>query len=310
MNNPSKILKTISRITKKLPENRKLNKVIKLFNKMILAFGLNPIVISEMKDGTKIKVDLSTKTERLSFYTGKYDSFFIDAIKSLLSVNDCFLDVGANIGFYTIAIGNYIREKNAHGKVISFEPFEGNYKRLSENVKLNALENFCLLNNYGLSMEKTQTVITLREDFKRGSNTGNAAIQTNEEFDKGFKLSPIKLQVLDDVWENDFAQIGTIDLIKMDIEGHEDFCLKGGQKIIKKHRPTILMEVNKLYYQARKVDLDTTFKTLIPENYNIYRPNEHKWVQIDSLDECTKMDNIFLVPIEKLVDENYQLFNK
>lgn len=305
----SKFLKTIAQKTQKLPDNRRLNKLYKLFNKMVLAFGHNSIVVSEMKDGTKMEVDLSTKTERLSFYTGEYDSFFISAIKSLLNVDACFLDIGANIGFYTIAIGNYINEKNANGKVISFEPFEGNFKRLSDNLKLNALENFCVLNAYGLSIESTETVITLREDFKHGSNTGNAAIQTSEEIDKGFKLSPIKLNILDDVWKKDFAHLGSIDMIKMDIEGHEDFCLKGGQQTIEKHRPTILMEVNKYYYEARKVELDEIFLDLFPENYKIYKPTDLKWIQIKSLNECSKIDNVFLVPKEKLNLENYHIFN-
>lgn len=304
----SKFLKIIAHNTQKLPENRRLNKLYKVFNKIVLALGHNSIVVSEMKDGTKMHVDLSTKTERLSFYTGKYDSFFISAIKSLLNVDACFLDIGANIGFYTIAIGNYVNEKNAKGKVVSFEPFEGNFKRLSDNLKLNKLETFCVLNAYGLSAESTETVITLREDFKHGSNTGNAAIQTSEEIDKGFKLSPIKLKVLDDVWKKDFAHLGSIDMIKMDIEGHEDFCLKGGQMIIKKHRPTILMEVNKYYYEARKVALDATFLELIPENYKIYKPIGLKWIQIKSLNECSKIDNVFLVPIEKLNLNNYNIF--
>lgn len=305
----SKFLKKVSEQTKKLPEHRKLNQLYKKVNKLALAFGHDSNVVSEMKDGTKMLVDLSTRTERMSFYTGKYDSFFIQTIKSLLQVDSCFLDIGANIGFYTIAIGNYLKEINSEGKVISFEPFEGNFKKLSENLKLNALEDYCFLNAYGLSNETTETEITLREDFKHGSNTGNAAIKTNVEMDKGFKVSPIQLKVLDEVWIKEFDHLGTIDIIKMDIEGHEDFCLKGGKKTIEKHRPSILMEVNKHYYEARKIELDSTFLKLIPENYKIYKPHNSKWIQISSLNECTRIDNVVLIPEEKLKNKGYDMFN-
>lgn len=308
MNLSTKFLKTISVLTKKLPEHRKLNQLYKHFNRIGLVMGADPIVVSEMKDGTRMHVDLSTKTERISFYTGKYDSRFIGVIKSLFNVDSCFLDVGANIGFYTIALGNHIKEKNAKGKVISFEPFEGNYNRLTDNVKLNSLESFCFLNPYGLSNKVMETQITLREDFKHGSNTGNAAIQTSKDMDKGFKLFPIKLKDLDEVWTNDFKNLGNIDMIKMDIEGHEDFCLEGGKNTIEKHRPTILMEVNKPYYEARKVKLDATFLKLIPSNYNIYRTVGLKWVKIISLNECSKNDNVFLVPQEKLETDAYRIF--
>lgn len=305
----TKVLKKVSVLTKQLPEHRKLNQLYKHINKLGLACGSDSIVVSNMMDGTKMRVDLSTRTERVSFYTGKYDSFFIATIKSLYQPDACFLDVGANIGYYTVAIGNYIREHKAKGKVIAFEPFEGNFKRLSANVQLNKLEDFCTLNAYGLSNESKEAQITLREDFKHGSNTGNAAIPTSEDFDKGFQLSPIQLEVLDEVWNKYFANFGTIDMIKMDIEGHEDFCLQGGQKTIEQHRPTMLMEVNKAYYEARNVALDDTFLKLIPNNYNIYKPVGLKWKQITSLEECTRNDNVFLVPQEKLVNENYAIFN-
>lgn len=308
MSEASKILNAISILTRKLPEHRKLNRLYKQLNKLALVLGHQPLVISEMKDGTKMQVDLSTKTERVSFYTGKYDSFLMSTIKSLYNSNACFLDIGANIGFYTIGIGNHLRLKKTDGKVISFEPFKGNFKRLSKNIRLNRLENYCFLNPYGLSDKSTETLITLREDFKHGSNTGNAAIQTSEEMDKGFKISPILLEVLDEVWPEKYSNLGKIDVIKMDIEGHEDFCLKGGQKTIGKHRPSILMEVNKFYYEARNVELDSTFLKLIPENYNIYRPIDSKWMKISSLNECSKIDNVILIPEEKLGSKPFEIF--
>lgn len=308
MKKTSSLLKKISSLTRKFPEHRKLNQLYKHINRIVLAIGHDTKVVSEMNDGTQIQVDLSTRTERLSFYTGKYDTFFISTIKSLFRTEKCFLDIGANIGFYTVAMGNYLKKNESSGKVVSFEPFAGNYERLMQNVKLNSLENFCLIGNYGLSDQSSDTKITLREDFKHGSNTGNAAIQTNEEMDKGFKLSPIKLKVLDEVWEKEFSHLGKIDIIKMDIEGHEDFCLKGGKQTIESHRPSILMEVNKHYYEARNIELDSVFLKIIPENYNIYKPVDFKWKKINSLNKCLKIDNVFLIPEEKLQKQGYEIF--
>lgn len=99
-------------------------------------------------------------------------------------------------------------------------------------------------------------------------------------------------------------------MIKMDIEGHEDFCLKGGKRTIEIHRPSILMEVNKHYYEARNIELDSVFLKLIPENYSIYKPVDFKWKKINSLNECSKIDNVFLIPEEKLQKEGYEMFEK
>ncbi|MCF7568222.1 FkbM family methyltransferase [Sabulilitoribacter arenilitoris] len=306
----NKVLNGLSRITRKLVYHRKLNQLYKHFNKLFLFFGIEPIVTAKMHDGTTMLVDLSTKTERISFYTGKYDPDLMAVIQSLFNPDFSFLDIGGNIGYYSVAMGNFIRLKNAKGKVVAFEPFEGNYLRLKNNLAANDLSEICEVNKFGLSNKVKETQITLREDFKHGANTGNAAIKTSKSMDEGFKLSPIKLETLDDIWIEKYSDFANIDVVKMDIEGHEDFCLEGGKEVFSKHRPTILMEVNKPYYEARKVELDNRFFPLIPENYNIYKQNGVKWNRIKSLNECSTLDNVFLIPIEKLRLDGYNVFEK
>lgn len=304
----NKVLIRLSGVTRKLTYHRKLNQIYTHFNKILLALGAKPIVTAKMQDGTMMLVDLSTKTERNSFYTGKYDPDLMSTIQSLFNPNSSFLDIGGNIGYYTVAMGNFIRLKNATGKVVAFEPFEGNFLRLEYNLRTNNLNEICKVNKIGLSNKAEKTKITLREDFKYGSNTGNAALQTSESMDKGFKLYPIKLEVLDNIWVKNYKDYPNIDMVKMDIEGHEDFCLVGAKEVFNKHRPTILMEVNKPYYEARNVELDKRFFPLLPENYNVYKQNGLKWNRIESLNVCSTIDNVFLVPTEKLSLKAYGVF--
>ena len=304
----NKILNALASQTRKLKYHRKLNQVYKHFNRLFLALGAEPKVKTKMDDGTEMFVDLSTKTERISFYTGQYDPKLIEITQKLFNADHCFMDIGANIGYYSVSISQFIRSKNSQGRVISFEPFEGNFKRLSRNIETNKLNYICSLNHIGLSNKSEESQITLREDFRHGSSTGNASIPTSNSMDEGFKLSPIKLERLDDVWNKNYRDYGIIDFIKMDIEGHEDFCLEGGQKTINTFRPTILMEVNKPYYEARGVSLDERFFPLIPENYKIFNQNGFKWNSIESLNECKVLDNVFLIPIEKLDHKEYTFF--
>ncbi|MFD1063445.1 FkbM family methyltransferase [Winogradskyella litorisediminis] len=309
MNLMNAVVNGFSSLSRSLPKHRKLNQLYKHFNWVFLTLGAKPIVNAKMEDDTTIKVDLSTRTERMAFYTGAYDSDLLEVIKQLLNTDGVFLDVGANIGFYSVAISNVFRVKNAKGKTLAFEPFEGNFKRLTHNIEANNLSDYCILNNFGLSDTSTTTEITLREDFKHGSNTGNASIPTSESMDAGFKTSSIQLKTLDEVWNTNFSDLENIDLIKMDIEGHEDFCFKGGVNSIAAHRPTIMMEVNKPYYEARGVDLDEIFLPLIPENYTIYREVNKTWTPITSLKDCGTVDNVFMVPHEKLNSEAYRIFS-
>ena len=282
--------------------------VRRLFFKVMFKLGANPIVTAKMKDKTAILVDLRTKTEFSSFFTGEYDSDLISVIRHLLKPDYTFLDIGANIGFYSVAIGAFIKSKESAGQVIAFEPMDNNFNRLLENLKLNNLGSYCLAYNIGLSNQTVESQIVLREDFLDGSDTGNCSISINEKIDFGLTKKPIKLERLDKFWK-ELKVEQKIDIIKMDIEGHEDFCLQGGQQVLKEHRPTILMEVNKPYYFARGVKLDECFFPLIPERYSIYHQSNAKWVRIDSFNDCNNIDNVFLIPNERLTIHSFKIFN-
>lgn len=310
MNLANALANGFTTISRRLPVHRKFNQLYKHGNWLFLALGADPIVIAKMNDGTQVKVDISTRTERIAYYSGAYDSELLEILKSLLTPDSIVLDVGANIGFYSISLANALRKASGKGKVLAFEPFLGNYDRLKFNVENNRLDEYCATRAYGLSEEAGTTVITLREDFKHGSKTGNAAIKTSDKMDEGFATSPIELKRLDDVWVSEFQELGSIDLIKMDIEGHEDYCLRGGTATIAKHRPTMLMEVNKPYYVSRGVDLDDTFMPLIPAGYTIFRKVENKWRAINSFEECRKLDNVFIIPAEKLATAAYAMFQQ
>src|SRR4030095_11405574 len=59
-------------------------------------------------------------------------------LKRLLRPGDVFVDIGANIGLFTILAGRYV---GAEGAVYAFEPCAKTYERLLANVELNRLTN-------------------------------------------------------------------------------------------------------------------------------------------------------------------------
>ena len=278
------------------------------FVRLFLNLGASPILTAKMSNNTNIKIDLRSGTEFRSFFSSEYDSFFINIIHDLIDENDYFLDIGANIGFYSVSVASKIRDLFGTGKVISFEPFLGNYDRLLENINLNNLESFCVPYHIGLSNFNSNGIITLREDFVNGSKTGTASISINPLIDTGFQTSSIELETLDFFWDKFNDKSKRIGFIKMDIEGHEDLCLKGAQKVINKDRPTILMEINKPFLKARGINLDDTFLPLIPKNYFIFVNNKRSWSYLKTFDQCREVDNVFLIPKELINLNKFQNF--
>jgi FkbM family methyltransferase len=294
-------------IVSALPYFRGLGRGYRMFNRFILKLGATPIVVARMKGGYKLCLDLRSYTELGAYYEGKYDQDLLNIILFLFDHNTVFLDIGANIGFYSVPIANSIQVNKSFGRVICFEPFHGNCVRLIENLKMNKILQFCEVIEIGLSDDNQKKILTLREDFLNGSETGNAAIATNEKFDAHFKELFISVRKLDDIRPKIIKEHERIDFVKLDIEGHEDYCLAGAYHTFRKYRPTIFMEVNKPYYEARDVNLNERILSVIPKDYIILRRcPKLGWVEIKSLDLCNSLEDIFLIPSEKSQYEKYK----
>lgn len=299
-------LSLLSGAFRMLPDFRGQGRLYRALNDyMVFRLGAQPLVLAPMRDGTVMRVDLRSTTEASAYYRGAYDEKVMGVLKDLFDVDSGFVDVGANIGFYAIALAKRISERKGVGKVVAFEPLMSNCTRVAENVEANGLNEICVLSCAGLSDQTRDAIITLREDFVRGSGTGNAAVPVDPEFDRGFATAPIKLWRFDEVWPKLGGGISRIDVIKLDIEGHEDLCLRGGVETIGRHRPLILMELNKPYYRARRVGLDETFMPLLPDGYIVFRNMKSVWRRVRSLEECEELDNVFLVPEERMKSASY-----
>jgi len=159
-----------------------------------------------------------------------------------------FLDVGSNIGFYTVQVAHKLRESGHDGCFVhSFEPVGSNCVRQRANYQINDLNSCCLLHEHGLSDSESRLQISLREDFNSGSSTGNAAIVTSQQFDEGFEVMEIPVKTLDSVCAKSFSG-ADIGVVKIDVEGHEDFVLRGGRNMFASSRPIVFMELNKLKF--------------------------------------------------------------
>src|SRR5271165_4576836 len=79
-------------------------------------------------------------------YTGLHDFAEMAFLLHVLREQSLFLDVGANVGAYTVLAGAVAR-----GRSLSFEPVPATFKNLLRNVNLNGIEALCELHNVGLS---------------------------------------------------------------------------------------------------------------------------------------------------------------
>ena len=160
----------------------------------------------------------------------EWDRFMRRDVRMLHKPGTDIIDIGANIGYNTLLFSDY-------GPVLSFEPL---YHELVElNVKNNSLRYPVQVIPCALSDEKSFTKIHIPSNGCQSNvliNYGGTSFHHQDDW-KGEGVD-VKCERLDDIYT------GVPSFIKIDVEGHELQVLKGASETIKKHKPTILIEIH------------------------------------------------------------------
>ncbi|MDB9485995.1 FkbM family methyltransferase [Dolichospermum circinale CS-537/01] len=155
-----------------------------------------------------------------SVYLGTYERHELTFLKKYIKPGWVCLDVGANIGFYTLNLSKLV---GSEGKVYAIEPSPSNYKKLEENIAINNLDN-CITSNIALSSESGEFVFSVSPH--QNSGWGRLGKWTSAQSEIIVNVNTLDDFVL-------FNNISNIDFLKIDIEGHELKFLEGGKNTFK-----------------------------------------------------------------------------
>ena len=186
--------------------------------------------------------------------------------KKKLENNDVyFLDIGANVGYYTYYIGKY------GYKVMSFEAWELNNYIMYKNYCLNRDVNVTIINK-GLDSDDKKCI--LKTLF---INQGNGIIlcKDRDKFPnklKGEIINNVELTKLDRYIK--FFSNKNIGVIKMDVEGSEGNVIEGGKELISKyHVPFILLEYNTRNLENHGTNVVDFLQFFVSNGYKITLSN-------------------------------------
>jgi len=147
-----------------------------------------------------------------------------------------FVDVGANIGLYSLIAG--LTNPKIH--VMAFEPEPRLYKGLVENVKLNRLESQISTYQIALSNQTGKAEFYLPPTPGRDvESTGTIAIDSWQKRKEHTTLQVDTLRFD----EFQFARPERIELMKIDVEDTEASVLCGMSKTILRDKPIIVCEI-------------------------------------------------------------------
>jgi len=207
------------------------------------------------------------------FLYGSFEIAETRLIQSLLRPGMTFLDIGANIGYYTV-IG--ARLVGPSGKVHCFEPHPEIRARLQDNIARNGFQNVVVHGEAVAENSGTVSFFVSAYDENQGVSSILPGSGRRES-------QPVPSVSLDDFVAG--LGPGGVDLIKMDIEGAEVQVISGGQRTLSANdAPAIIFEA---------ANLEPVARALSAFGYRIKRHHYTLARGLELLDPDAAFDNIF-----------------
>lgn len=186
--------------------------------------------------------------------TGEYSEGEVSALLERASPDATVVEVGANMGVVTVPLA-----KRA-ARVIAFEPQRLMFQTLCANLALNNLTN---VEAWPMAVSNRSGTLEIETpDPHEPNNFGAAGIGRGETV----PVSTLDILLSDEP---------RVDLIKIDVEGHEPQVLSGGASVIERCRPVIYMEAD------RDEHVDGLREALLAHRYGIWLHKPPLWSAVN-----------------------------
>ena len=186
----------------------------------------------EREDGLRMFFNLRDLGVGLQICQGTFDPEVEAVLTRLAGPGVRCLDIGANLGFYTVVMGRL------GARVDAFEAFPYNHRLLSRNVAENALGELVRTHEVACASAPGIGEVLIEE---QSINLGSTFVPApGTATPPGHVAQRVELARVDDLIPSD----ETVDLVKIDVEGAELDVFRGMPRILERDRPIIVMELN------------------------------------------------------------------
>jgi FkbM family methyltransferase len=182
---------------------------------------------------------------------GKYEEEYFAVLASFKKPNSVFLDIGANLGIFSLRLAPMLRSGSIH----AFEPNPKIRQLLERSVHLNGISSLVTIHGFGLSDQNKTLTFNVPEGHAGGGSVVSDATT----------VPTIKI----DVKTLDSALPGLrFDIAKIDVEGHELHALRGMQDTLARSPEAVLIFEKLGTDSGIEADLLALFTS---HGFNLYR---------------------------------------
>ena len=200
-----------------------------------LASRLRPLRPSVLATGPARGLRFATSGGDPDCATGTYELPVQEALAARLRAGDVVLDVGANVGFFTVVCAHLV---GARGRVCAFEPVPANVAAIRRNARLNRQAQVSVAMTAVGDRNGRATLVLAR-------HAGGAALAGCDRPPDARGELQVPVTTLDAWLAGERAGLpGPVRLVKVDVEGAELAVLRGAAGLVAADRPLLLVEVD------------------------------------------------------------------
>ncbi|MFA6543127.1 MAG: FkbM family methyltransferase [Limisphaerales bacterium] len=216
--------------------------------------------------GMRINCKLWDEVQNAIWWNGpNYERKESRFIRRYLKPGMVFFDVGSNVGYYTLLAAPIVGK---HGRVHAFEPVSEQHDDLRANVERNQLQNVV-----PERLIITDRAGTMEINLGSEDNAGTASVDL--VYRESRPTESVSCTTLDEyLRERGVAQV---DVLKIDVEGHEPFVLRGMAGTLRTLRPLLLVEVRGDMLEEVGSSREALFEQIAAHGYVPYALTRGGW---------------------------------
>jgi len=252
----------------------------------------------------KITLDLDVSDYMQWFEYAQLPDLSTSYLGNLLvpgSNSKIIIDIGANIGSFTIRLAHILKEAGATYQILSVEPNPEIYKQLVHNLSLNTS-----ISDHVYCLERASGDSNISVEFDLStSNSGNSKVIIRKEHMTNESSMIVPQITIDSLCQD--LKLQSIECIKIDVEGYEPFVIDGAMQSIARFNPILYIEITPKWFTERGRTWNDLFMFLTSREYKIYYDHGQKLEEMLSSCSVEKFQyNVLALPrkysTEKIIE--------
>jgi FkbM family methyltransferase len=220
----------------------------------------HPYLVADIKPGVRMRLPSGGKLAR-AIYCGNFEQVERQFLRRFLRQGDCFVDIGANIGLFTLIAAHYV---GPTGLVYAFEPSPCTFDRLRDNVVLNRMHNVQCHQLALSDQELVQPLTVALDGWDAWSSLAHPIAGSS------FATEHVAC-VTWDQFAVEHTLAGNVTMMKIDVEGWEERVLAGGaQTLARPNAPLLQVEFTDAAAQSAGTCCAQLYATLTDLGYHMF----------------------------------------